>query len=88
MTYRYMAKPTNMTANTDTFPLPREWERPTKLLAKSYVFEMLGQSQEAVAAFQQMMAIAGTRKPYRYWEQIHSKDSRMNFGPVEPYRVI
>ncbi len=84
--YRYLDKPPDMVNSGDVFPLPREWVRPTKLLAKSYVFELLGQGQEAVQAYQQMVAIVSARKPTRYWEQIHAQESSMNFGPAEPYR--
>ena len=72
-----------MSDNTDVYPLPREWERPNKLLAKSYVFEVLGQGDMAAAAYQQMTAIVGARHSEGYYEKINAKDSTVDFGTVD-----
>ena len=50
ITYRYVRRFAAMSGDDDLFPLPREWERPSKLLAKSYIFELLGQNEKAIAA--------------------------------------
>lgn len=81
-TYRYMYRPEDMVDNADPYPLPREWERPNKLLAKSYVFEVLGQSDMAAKAYQQMTAIVGARHTDSYYEKINAKDSSVDFGSV------
>lgn len=80
VSYRFLLRKPAMVEDTDSFPLPRQWERPTKLLAKSYVLEILGQSDEAVAAYQQMMATVGARKSVGYWEKIHSQTASVDFG--------
>ncbi len=80
ISYRYLLRVADMSSDTDPFPLPRQWERPAKLLAKSYMFELLGQSQQAVSAHQQMMATVVTRKSVNYWEKIHSKEASVAFG--------
>jgi hypothetical protein len=78
ITYRYLRRLTPMSTDSDTFPLPFEWERPTKLLAKSYVFELLGQNEKALAAYQQAMAVASTRKPDKYWRDMGNKAATVN----------
>ena len=80
VTYRYVLRLSDMINNADVFPLPREWVRPTKLLAKSYVFELLGQGDKALAAFQQMSATVATRNIGGYYEKIHAKTSSVDFG--------
>jgi hypothetical protein len=83
ITYRHLSRPDDMINNTDAFPLPREWERPCKLLAKSYVFELLGQNEKAVAAYQQMTAEVASRKSMDYFQKILSKTATVDFynGP-------
>ena len=80
ITYRYIRRVPDMVEDTDPFQLPREWERPVKLLAKSYVFELLGQNEKAIASYQQMLAVAGSRKASEYWEKIKAKTSSVDFG--------
>ncbi|MHC4337389.1 MAG: phage adaptor protein [Planctomycetota bacterium] len=80
ISYRYIKRATDLVDDADLFSLPREWERPTKLLAKSYVFELLGQRNEAVAAFQQMTAVVSGRKSVGYWEKVYSKTASVDFS--------
>lgn len=80
ITYRYLRRFAVMTGATDTFPLPREWERPAKLLAKSYVLELLGQSEKALAAHQQAMAISNMRVQQGGWGEKLKGDNRIDIG--------
>lgn len=80
ITYRYVRRYADMSDDEDTFPLPREWERPAKLLAKSYIFELLGQNEKAIAAYQQGIAIAGSRKKVGGWGELLRGDNRIDLG--------
>jgi hypothetical protein len=80
ITYRYLRRPALMSADANIFPLPREWERPTKLFAKSYVFELLGQAEKAMAAHAQGTAIARSRKGEAAWGELHRGDNRIDLG--------
>jgi hypothetical protein len=83
ITYRYIYRLPDMVGDTTVFPLPREWERPAKLLAKSYMFELLGQSDKAIAAYQQAVAIGAARHNDKYFRDIHNQDARADFS--SPY---
>jgi len=78
ITYRYVKRFSDMSDDTDLFPLPREWERPAKLFAKSYVFELLGQNDKALRAYQQGTAIAGSRKKAGAWSELLRGDNRIH----------
>jgi hypothetical protein len=80
ISYRYVTRLTEMTADTTPFVLPREWERPAKLLAKSYVFELLGQNEKAIAAFQQMQALVASRNTYKYFEDIYNTRAQVSLS--------
>lgn len=82
LTYSYVKRFEDMSGDSDAFPLPREWERPAKLFAKSYVFELLGQNQKAVAAYQQGVAVARTRKAADAWGELLRGDNRINMSSV------
>jgi hypothetical protein len=79
-TYRYLHRPPDMTSNTDLFPLPREWERPCKLLAKSYVFGILGQPERAMAAYQEMLTHVQMRRPEGYVRDMNNDEAMVNMG--------
>jgi hypothetical protein len=49
----YVQRPAELTADADTFPLNREWERPVALLASSYVWGSLNNSEKAQLKDQQ-----------------------------------
>jgi hypothetical protein len=79
LTYRYIYRNADMTDGS-TFPLPREWERPVKLFAKSYIFELLGQNEKAIAAHQQGMAIANSRRQFSGLREIYKGDNRIDMS--------
>jgi hypothetical protein len=80
ITYRYLKRYAEMTDDNDVFPLPREWERPSKLFAKSYMFELLGQNEKAIAAYQQGVAIARSRVLEGGWGEKLRGDNRVDMG--------
>jgi hypothetical protein len=80
ITYRYVKRFPPMAADADTFPIPREWERPAKLWAKSYVLELLGQSEKAMAAYAQGTAVAASRKREGAWGELLRGDNRIDMG--------
>jgi hypothetical protein len=77
--YQYIKRFADMADDTDVFPYPREWERPLKLLAKSYVLELLGQSDKALQAFQQCTGVVNMRTGPRGRADIERGDNRINF---------
>ena len=52
LTVTYLQRPAELTADTNTFPLNREWERPAELLATAFVWQDLNNPQMAAARMQ------------------------------------
>jgi len=49
----YLQRPAELTADANTFPLNREWERPVALLASSYVWASLNNGEKSALKSQQ-----------------------------------
>ena len=57
----YVQRPAELTADANTFPLNREWERPVALLAASYVWGSLNNMEKATLKDQQYTALVSRR---------------------------
>lgn len=75
----YVQRPTALSADADTFPLNREWERPTILLASAYLWASLNNTEKSRwKNTQYEMSVARRDQP----EDIEDESPEVQLVPV------
>lgn len=75
----YLQRPAELTADTDTFPLNREWERPVALLASALTWTDLNNAEKAKLKFDGYnLALQSYDKP----ESIEDEAPEAQFIPI------
>jgi hypothetical protein len=79
----YLQRPAELTADADTFPLNREWERPTVLLASSYAWATMNNVEKSQLKDGQYQASVVRRDTP---EEIEDESPEVQLVPVSNVR--